>query len=182
MEGEVGSNSKKTVVVVVETGCYGRWKHRIPTVNERCKILRSLNTVYVSEIVLLLVPRLKILGRRGLSYFGNSTVPLCFSKIPKYDKPLLHRIFRRGTNNNTISRHKPCSKIEVSYSAHSQLAFDASLLFTDCSAIATATCDLRAAALLLFEAITTSTAQPRAVSLLMFNVSMCVTRDASRRG
>ena len=29
-------------------------------------------------------------------------------------------------------RHKPCSKIEVSYSAHSQLAFDASLLFTDC--------------------------------------------------
>ena len=51
-------------------------------------------------------------------------------------------------------RHKPCSKIEVSYSAHSQLAFDASLLFTDCSAIATATCDLRAAALLLFEAIT----------------------------
>ena len=51
-------------------------------------------------------------------------------------------------------RHKPCSKIEVSYSAHSQLAFDASLLFTDCSAIATATCELRAAALLLFEAIT----------------------------
>ena len=29
-------------------------------------------------------------------------------------------------------RHKPCSKIEVSYSAHSQLAFDASLLSTDC--------------------------------------------------
>ena len=29
-------------------------------------------------------------------------------------------------------RHKPCSKIKVSYSAHSQLAFDASLLFTDC--------------------------------------------------
>ena len=51
-------------------------------------------------------------------------------------------------------RHKPCSKIEVSYSAHSQLAFDASPLFTDCSAISTATCDLRAAALLLFEAIT----------------------------
>ena len=51
-------------------------------------------------------------------------------------------------------RHEPCSKIEVSYSAHSQLAFDASLLFTDCSATATATCDLRAAALLLFEAIT----------------------------
>ena len=28
----------------------------------------------------------------------------CFSKIPKYDKPLLRRIFRRGTNNNTISK------------------------------------------------------------------------------
>ena len=37
----------------------------MPTVNERCKILRSLNRVYVFEIVLLLVPRLKIL--RGLS-------------------------------------------------------------------------------------------------------------------
>ena len=40
------------------------------TVNERCKILRSMNRVYVFEIVLLLVPRLKILRRRGLSYFG----------------------------------------------------------------------------------------------------------------
>ena len=40
----------------------------MPTVNERCKILRSLNRVYVFEIVLLLVPRLKILRRRGLSY------------------------------------------------------------------------------------------------------------------
>ena len=42
----------------------------MPTVNERCKILRSLNRVSVFEIVLLLVPRLKILRRRGLSYFG----------------------------------------------------------------------------------------------------------------
>ena len=42
----------------------------MPTVNERCKILRSLNSVYVFGIVLLLVPRLKILRRRGLSYFG----------------------------------------------------------------------------------------------------------------
>ena len=42
----------------------------MPTVNERCKILGSLNRVYVFEIVLLLVPRLKILRRRGLSYFG----------------------------------------------------------------------------------------------------------------
>ena len=37
----------------------------MPTVNERCKILRSLNSGYVFEIVLLSVPRLKIL--RGLS-------------------------------------------------------------------------------------------------------------------
>ena len=42
----------------------------MPTVNERCKMLRSFNKVYVFEIVLLLVPRLKILRRRGLSYFG----------------------------------------------------------------------------------------------------------------
>ena len=42
----------------------------MPIVNERCKILRSLNRVYIFEIVLLLVPRLKILRRRGLSYFG----------------------------------------------------------------------------------------------------------------
>ena len=38
-------------------------------------------------------------------------------------------------------RHKPCSKIEVSYSAHSQLAFDASLLFTDSQR--DCDCDLR---------------------------------------
>ena len=37
----------------------------MPTVNERCKILRSLNRVYVFEIVLFFLPRLKIL--RGLS-------------------------------------------------------------------------------------------------------------------
>ena len=42
----------------------------MPTMNECCKILRSLNRVYVFEIVLLLVPRLKILRIRGLSYFG----------------------------------------------------------------------------------------------------------------
>ena len=42
----------------------------MPTVKERCKILRSLNRVYVFGIVLLLVPRLKILRRRGLSYLG----------------------------------------------------------------------------------------------------------------
>ena len=38
-------------------------------------------------------------------------------------------------------RHKPCSKIEVSYGAHSQLAFDASVFFTDCQR--DCDCDLR---------------------------------------
>ena len=33
----------------------------MPTVNERCKIVRSLNRVYVFGIVLFLVPRAKIL-------------------------------------------------------------------------------------------------------------------------
>ena len=83
-------------------------------------------------------------------------MPLCFSKSeiqnPKW-KNLAGSL--DGALIITQSRrHKPCSEIEVSYSAHSQLAFDASLLFTDCSAIATATCDLHAAPLLLFEAIT----------------------------
>ena len=40
----------------------------MPTVNERCRIPRSLNRVYVFEVVLLLVPRLKIL--RGLSIWN----------------------------------------------------------------------------------------------------------------
>ena len=42
----------------------------MPTVNERCKILRSLNRVYVFEIVLLLVPRLKILRGLSITDFG----------------------------------------------------------------------------------------------------------------
>ena len=37
----------------------------MPTVNERCKILRSLNSVLSSRLCYVLVPRLKIL--RGLS-------------------------------------------------------------------------------------------------------------------
>ena len=59
----------------------------MPTVNERCKILRSLNRVYVFEIVLLLVPRLKIL--RGLSigildfgFLRNKEAQEC-SRVPK---------------------------------------------------------------------------------------------------
>ena len=42
----------------------------MPTVNERCKILRSLNRVYVFEIVLLLVPRVKILRGLSITNFG----------------------------------------------------------------------------------------------------------------
>ena len=40
----------------------------MPTLNERCRILRSLNRVYVFKIVLSLVPSLKIL--RGLSIWN----------------------------------------------------------------------------------------------------------------
>ena len=92
-------------------------------------------------------------------FLGNSTcapVPLCFSKSEiQNPKSTNLAVSLDGAPIITQSRrHKPCSEIEVSYSAHSQLAFDASLLFTVCSAIATATCDLRAAALLQFEAIT----------------------------
>ena len=92
-------------------------------------------------------------------FLRNSTcapVPLCFSKSEIQNlKSTNPAGSLDGAPIMTQSRrHKPCSEIEVSYSAHSQLAFDASLLFTDCSAIATATCDLRAAALLLLEAIT----------------------------
>ena len=41
-----------------------------------------------------------------LLWFGSRELDCasCFSKVPKYDKPLLRRIFRRGTNNNTISK------------------------------------------------------------------------------
>ena len=92
-------------------------------------------------------------------FLGNSTctlVPLCFSKS-EVQNPKSTNLARSLDGAPIITqsrRHKPCSGIEVSYSAHSQLALDASLVFTDSSAIATATCDLRAAALLLFEAIT----------------------------
>ena len=56
-------------------------------------------------------------------------------------------------DNSQIRRQKPCPEIEVSNSTSSaQLAFDASYVFTDCSAIAIATRAL--AALLLFGAIT----------------------------
>ena len=79
----------------------------------------------------------------------------CFSKIPKYDKPLLRRIFRRGTNNNTISKDiNPVQRSKyltaLIHSWHSMLLYYSQTV----SAIATATCDLRAAALLLFEAMT----------------------------
>ena len=55
----------------------------MPTVNERCKILRSLNRVYVLEIVLLLVPRLKILRRRGFLVFWDFRETKRHSQVPK---------------------------------------------------------------------------------------------------
>ena len=79
----------------------------------------------------------------------------CFSKIPNpkltnlagsLDGAPIHRHF-------TNSKTKTLSRDQVSYStSFTQLAFDASEVFTGCSAIATATRAL--AALLLFEAIT----------------------------
>ena len=41
---------------------------------ERCKILRSLNRVYVFEIVLLLVPRLKILRSLSIWDFDKTSL------------------------------------------------------------------------------------------------------------
>ena len=56
---------KSQVAVAIALQCVNTKEASDACVNERCKILRSLNRVYVFEIVLLLVPRLKIL--RGLS-------------------------------------------------------------------------------------------------------------------
>ena len=61
---------KSQVAVAITLQSVNNKEASMPTVNKRCKILRSLNRVYFFEIVLLLVPRLKILRRRGLSYFG----------------------------------------------------------------------------------------------------------------
>ena len=64
----------------------------MPTVNERCKILRSLNRVYVFEIVLLLVPRLKIL--RGLLIWD-----LGF-RILRNKEAQEHKLSSQETNHN----------------------------------------------------------------------------------
>ena len=68
----------------------------MPTVNERCKILPSLNRVYVFEIVVLLVPRLKILRRRGLSYFGIFEKQEAQSSSQETNhNTMAHRLLRR---------------------------------------------------------------------------------------
>ena len=67
----------------------------------------------------------------------------CFSKIPKYDKPLLRRIFRRGTNNNTISKtqtlFKDRSILQRSFTVGIRCFFIIHRLQCDCD------CDLRLA-------------------------------------
>ena len=78
-------------------------------------------------------------------FLGNSTALLCLfvSQNPK-SKIRIDKLAGSLDGAPMITqsrRHKPCSKIEVSYSAHSQLAFDASLLFTDCQR--DCDCDLR---------------------------------------
>ena len=65
----------------------------MPTVNERCKILRSVNRVYVFEIVLLLVPRLKIL--QGLSIWDYGF------RILRNKDAKGHKSSSQETNHNT---------------------------------------------------------------------------------
>ena len=67
----------------------------MPTVNERCKILRSLNRVYVFEIVLLLVPRLKIL--RGLSIWEFGF------RILRNKEAQDHKASSQGANHNKLA-------------------------------------------------------------------------------
>ena len=80
------------------------------------------------------------------SQMGVSTVVVCFLGTRLHScASLFFKIRNQKSQSTNLAgsldgapiitqsrRHKPCSKIEVSYSAHSQLAFDASLLFTDC--------------------------------------------------
>ena len=78
-------------------------------------------------------------------FLGNSTALLCLfvsqNPNPKSQSTNLAGSLDGAPIITQSRRHKPCSKIEVSYSAHSQLAFDASLLFTDCQR--DCDCDLR---------------------------------------
>ena len=74
----------------------------MPTLNERCKILRSLNRVYVIEIVLLLVPRLKIL--RGLSIWDLGFRILRNKEAQEYNSS------SQETNHNTILAYEWTSK------------------------------------------------------------------------
>ena len=66
----------------------------MPTVNELCKILCSLNRVYVFEIVLLLVPRLKIV--RGLSIQDLGFLILRNKEAQE------HNSSSQETNHNTL--------------------------------------------------------------------------------
>ena len=76
-------------------------------------------------------------------FLGNSTVPLVSRKSQNTTNLFCAGSLDGAPIITQSRRHKPCSKIEVSYSAHSQLAFDASLLFTDCQR--DCDCDLRLA-------------------------------------
>ena len=64
----------------------------MPTVNERCKILRSLNRVYVFDIVLFLVPGLKILRGFSIWDFGF--------RILRNKEAQEYRSSSQGTNHN----------------------------------------------------------------------------------
>ena len=87
----------------------------MPIVNERCKILRSLNRVYVFEIVLLFVPRLKILRRRGLSYFGIFEKHRGTVEFPR-NKPQQFMVYRCTSLQPNVYRRGLQIRIPIVYS------------------------------------------------------------------
>ena len=83
----------------------------------------------------------------------------CFSKVPKYDKPLLRRIFRQSTNSYTLRKFQDKNPVQryrsiIKHFVHSNWHPDASDVSTDCSAIATVIATRALAALLLLQTIT----------------------------
>ena len=100
----------------------------MPTVNERCKILRSLNRVYVFEIVLLLVPRLKILRRRGLSYFGIFEKQEAQSSSQETNHNT--QTFKQAKKKKSACSMGPCSLLPFVASQHFQHMIEETIPWT----------------------------------------------------
>ena len=149
-------------------------------VNERCKILRSLNRVFVFEIVLCIGAPSKdparfvdlgfgILRYKEAQEYKSSSQETnhnncnCYHllwfiswELDLYSCASLFLKIQNPKSTNLAGSldgapiHNTISKTETLFRDRNILqrsftqAFDASLVFTDCSAIATATCDLRA--------------------------------------